>query len=191
MNTKIRGFGAILSVALAIGCGGDSKSAGGAEKKAEPPKAGEPAKAEPAKAEPIALVEKDLAPAGASWAGWSAKGPADATVMEDLGGARIATNKVRGPGSFDVAFRQERVNFEERKKGIQEGAAMAKSTVTFTTDTPDVLEWTSNYGSSSSHDFLIVKKVGDVEVTCYTVTGRESAEELAPLKESCDSIAKK
>lgn len=184
MNTKNRGFG-VLCVALAIGCGGDSKSAGGAEKKAD----GKPAEA--AKAEPVKLVDKDLAPAGEKWAGWSAKGPEDASVMEDLGGARIASKKVRGPGSFDVAFRQERQNFEDRKKGIQEGAAMAKSTVTFTVDTPDAIEWNSKIGDSTMYHFAIVRKVGDVEVTCYTVSPRESAEDIAPLKQSCESLAKK
>ncbi len=111
--------------------------------------------------------------------------------MEDLGGARIASKKVRGPGSFDVAFRQERQNFEDRKKGIQEGAAMAKSTVTFTVDTPDAIEWNSKIGDSTMYHFAIVRKVGDVEVTCYTVSPRESAEDIAPLKQSCESLAKK
>ena len=49
-----------------------------------------------AEAAPAALVEIDLSPAGAAFKGWVAKGPADAKVMEDLGGARIATKKVAG-----------------------------------------------------------------------------------------------
>lgn len=196
MNTNSQVFALVVGVALSVvGCGGDSKSAGG-EKKAEPAKAAEadkkePPKAEPPKAEPPKLVDKDLSPAGEKWAGWTAKGPEDATVMEDLGGARIATPKVRGPGSFDVAFRQERVNFADRKKGIQEGAEMAKSTVTFSVDTPDALEWSSTIGSSTMYQFVIVRKVGDVEVTCYTVSPRESADEIAVLKQSCESLAKK
>lgn len=180
-----------MGVALAVGCGGDSKSAGGGEKKAEAGKTGEAAKPAEKAPEPLVLVDKDLAPAGEKWAGWSAKGPESATVMEDLGGARIATPKVRGPGAFDVAFKQERIDFATRKKSIQEGADMAKSTVTFTVDTPDALEWSSKMGDRTSYQFVLVRKVGDVEVSCYTVTPRESEAEIADLKKSCESIAKK
>lgn len=197
MMANARFLALLVSISLSpVGCGGDSKPAAG-EKKAEAkaatpeaPKAAPP-KAEPPKAEPPKLVDKDLSPAGAAWAGWTAKGPEDATVMEDLGGARIATKKVRGPGSFDVAFRQERVNFADRKKGIQEGAAMANSTITFIADTPDALEWSSKIGDSTMYNFVIVRKVGDVEVSCYTVSPRESAEDLGVLKQSCESLAKK
>ena len=191
MNTNSRVFGLLMGVALAVGCGGDSKSAGGGEKKAEAGKAGQAAKPAEKAAEPLVLVDKDLAPAGETWAGWTAKGPEDGKVMEDLGGARIATPKVRGPGSFDVAFRQERVNFADRKKGVQEGAAMANATVTFTADTPDALEWNSKIGDSVSYHFVLVRKVGDVEVSCYTVSPRASEAEIADLKKSCESLAKK
>jgi hypothetical protein len=193
MQTRVFTLALVATLTALAGCGGDTKKTPGTDAK---PADAKPADAKPAdapkpEAEKLTLVDVDLTPAGASWAGWTAKGPADASVMEDLGGARIATKKVRGPGSFDIAFKQGKIDLKERKDQIMKGAEMAKSTVTFTVDTPEALEWTSAFDTSKSFEFVQLRKVGDVEVACYTVSPRPNAEEIATLKESCASLAKK
>jgi hypothetical protein len=179
MHTRTFTLALVAAFTLAA-CGGDTKksaASGGAAPAADAPK--------------LTLVDVDLTPAGATWAGWTAKGPADAKVMEDLGGARIATPKVRGPGSFDIAFKQGTIDLKERKEQIAKGAEMAKSTVTFTVDTPEALEWTQAFDTTKTFEFVQLRKVGDVAVACYSVSSRPNADEIATLKESCASLAKK
>ena len=108
-----------------------------------------------------------------------------------MGGARIATPKVRGPGSFDIAFKQGTIDLKERKEQIMKGAEMAKSTVTFTVETAEALEWTQAFDTSKSHEFVMLRKVGDVDVACYSVSARPNEAEILVLKESCASLAKK
>ena len=61
----------------------DAKSSDDKQADAKPPEA-------PAEPE-LVMVEQDLTPAGADWAGWVAQGPEGAKVMGDLGkAARIA-----------------------------------------------------------------------------------------------------
>ena len=76
------------------------------------------------------MVEKELDKV-AAFKGWVAKGPADADVMEDLGGVRIATKKVMGPGSFDLAFKLGKGDFKPFKDGLVKGAEITKSKITF------------------------------------------------------------
>jgi hypothetical protein len=139
----------------------------------------------------VELVEKDLSAAGAAFTGWVAKGPADATVMEDMGGARIATKKVSGPGSFDVDFKMGKQDLKKHKADLEKGAKTAKSTVTFTTETADTLVWTTDVGGTKSYDFLLLQKSSDKDVTCYTVTSRESEAELKALQDACKTLEKK
>jgi len=189
---------ALVTSALAIGC----------EETAPPPATSAPAKTATATAKPTAkptatasavataeaaveLVEKDLSTAGAAFKGWVAKGPADATVMEDLGGARIATKKVSGPGSFDLAFKMGKQDLKKRKADLEKGAATAKSKITFTTDTAEALVWTTEIGTTKSYDFIVVQKSSDKDVTCYTVTSRDSEADLKALQDACKTLEKK
>jgi len=139
----------------------------------------------------VELVEKDLSAAGAAFKGWVAKGPADATVMEDMGGARIATKKVSGPGSFDLAFKMGKQDLKKHKADLEKGAKTAKSTVTFTTETADTLVWTTDVGGTKSYDFMLLQKASDKDVTCYTVTSRESEADLKALQDACKTLEKK
>ncbi len=197
MQTRGSTLALVATLIALAGCGGDTKKTPTADATkpadaAKPADAPKPAHApKPEEAVKLTLVDVDLSPAGATWAGWTAKGPADAKVMEDLGGARIATPKVRGPGSFDIAFKQGPLDLKERKEQIMKGAEMAKSTVTFTVDTAESLEWTTAFDTSKSFEFVQLRKVGDVDVACYTVSSRPDAAEIATLKESCASLAKK
>ncbi len=192
----------LVAAALAVvpGCGsGDGSSGAPAAGSAKPAAASSAQPAAPAaaaekkneEAPKFELVDKDLSPAGDSWKGWTAKGPAEAEVMEDLGGARIVTKKVIGPGAFDIAFKQGKRNLKESKEALQKGADAARSTVTFTVDTADALEWTTTTGNVKSYDFILLQKSGGKDVTCYTVSPREDEAEIAPLKEACKSLTKK
>lgn len=149
------------------------------------------AAAKPQDAPKVELVDKDLSTAGAVWKGWVMKAPADADVMGDLSGVRIVTKKAIGPGSFDLAFKLGKQNLKELKTNLEKGAAAAKTTVTFTVDTPEALEWTITAGSAKTYDFSLIQKTGGKDVTCYTVTARESEAEIAALKEACKRLEKK
>nr|HEX4317132.1 hypothetical protein [Kofleriaceae bacterium] len=139
---------------------------------------------------PPALVDKDLSPAGKDFAGWTAKGPADAKVVEDLGGARIVTQKVTG---FDLAFKLGAGidDLKDFKAQQQKAATTYNLKIAYTTDTPDALVWTTGDGSSKSYDFRIHAKVSGKDVTCYTVTPRDSEDALKFLQAQCATIAKK
>lgn len=171
-------------IVIAIAACSSSKTDKPLDKPADKPAA--PTADEPA-ARP-ALVDKDLAKAGSAFAGWTAKGPADADVMEDLGGARIVTKKVTG---FDLAWRIGVDKLDELKKGLVDGAKSAGVKVTFTTDTPDALVWTTEAGSHESYSFTIHQKLGGVDVTCYTVTPRDDADGAKFEQETCATLAKK
>ncbi len=208
MKTSVTLLVSCISLsALALACGssdnaapaasGSAKAADGAKSaapmaaKSATPAASATPSAAPAPEAKVELTDKDLSKAGAAFKGWSAKGPADADVMEDLGGARIVTKKVSGPGSFDLAFKLSKVNLKELKTNLQKGAEAAKAKITFTTDSADALEWTNEIGSTKDYSFSIVMKAGGKDVTCYTVTPRESEADVNALKEACKSLAKK
>ena len=137
------------------------------------------------------LVDKDLSKAGAAFKGWSAKGPADSDVMEDMSGVRIATKKVVGPGSFDLGFMMGKKNLKELKTNTQKGADAGKVKVTFTVDTPEALEWTSEIGTVKNFHFAIIQKSSGKDVTCYTVTPRDTEADVNALKEACKTLVKK
>jgi len=78
------------------------------------------------------------------------------------------------------------------KENLTKGAELAKSKLTFTVDTADALEWTSEHGASSSHHFSITFQVAGQDVTCYTLPmGEKAPEKVAFLKETCKTIVKK
>jgi hypothetical protein len=210
MNIRQSVFAALVSASFLAACGsGDQPapaSSGSATKTAEPAKSAGPSAAKsaapaassaaPAASAPAAdapkveMEDKDLGKV-AALKGWTAKGPKDADVMEDLGGARIVTKKVSGPGSFDLAFKIGKTNLKELKTNLQKGAEAAKAKITFTVDTADALEWTNEIGSTKDYSFSIISKVGGKDVTCYTVTPRESEADVNALKEACKTLAKK
>ncbi|MBU1069547.1 hypothetical protein KJ975_08270 [Myxococcota bacterium] len=138
------------------------------------------------------LEEKDLSSAGEAFKGWFAKGPKEADVMGDLGGVRIATKKVRGPNSFDLAWAFKKPDFTEMKANIAKGDEVGKSKTTYTVDTAEALEWTTEYEHGKSMHFSITFEVSGQVVNCYTMPmGVKNAERFAFLKETCKSIVKK
>lgn len=194
---------ALLLASFAAGCGGGEGSApagsGKPSASAAAKSSGAPAaksgaaSAAPSAAAPekVELVEKDLSKAGDKFKGWVAKGPADAEVMEDLGGARIVTKKVSGPGSFDLAFRMDKPNIKDLKDGATKGAELGKAKLEFLTDTAEALEWTVDANGKKMYFFHIGMKVEGKDVTCYLVSPRDSEADYKMHKEACSSLAKK
>jgi hypothetical protein len=177
----------VAALALSFSaCGKKDESGEGGDKKSGKKHGADDAWTKPA------LEEKDLSSTGEAFKGWFAKGPKDAKVMGDLGGVRIATPKVMGPGAFDLAWALKKADLKELKEGITKGSEIAKSKVTFTVDTPEALEWTSEAGTSKSMHFSMSFQVSGQDVSCYSMPmGFRSAEELAFMKETCKSLVKK
>jgi hypothetical protein len=138
------------------------------------------------------LVDTDLSSADPAWKGWAAKGPKEAKVMPDgVHGARIAATRV---DAFDINFAQRKTKLADVKKGVETGNKIMGGTVktTYTTDTADKLEYTSEISGSKIWRFTWNMKVSGKDVTCATGTmGASSETLLAVLKASCESLHKK
>jgi hypothetical protein len=136
-------------------------------------------------------VEIDLGTADPAWKDWVVTGPKDAKVLADgVHGARVAAN---GMDAFDVAFGQGKPLLEDRKGGLQAGAKAGNLKVTFTTDTADKLEWTTEVGSSKTFNFVMAYKASGKDVFCQTNSGMGVSSEalLAQLETACGTLHKK
>jgi hypothetical protein len=133
------------------------------------------------------LVDADLSSRGEGWKDWTIKAPKDAKVMEDMGNARVA-----GKG-FDVVISQAAADMAATKDLASKGAEAAKGKITFTTDTPEALEWNLKIGKSTSYYFKLALKVDGKDVTCEVMNtiGAENEKQAAKMKEACKSLAKK
>lgn len=165
----------------------DKKVADADAKKAEPVKPAEPAKPE------IKMVEHDLSSGDPEWAGWVAQGPEGAQIMADgVKGARIAAGR---DVDFDLAFAPKKTDLAELKGNVQKGADASKGEMklTFTSDTPELLEWVADGYGSKRYNFVMNMKSGDRDVTCKNnyMVGIESEEGLASHKAACATLAKK
>ena len=194
MRSVARHLTLLLPLCLGLGCddkkSADEKSADkSAEKKteSEAPEVDDPKVPEkPA----VKMVEHDLTTAGADWEGWTAQGPEGAKVMGDLGkAARIAGD---GLDSFDLLFLPKKTDLAELKGSVETGvAASGGDTATFSSDTPELLEWARNGEGWVSYNFAMNMTVGDREVTCKTLNGVSTEPGLAEMKAACATLAKK
>jgi hypothetical protein len=196
---QMKKFFVLLSLTLAfalVACGGKKESD---EKKTDkgataeaPVKDAPPAPKAPEAFKKPEMEEKSLESAGEAFAGWFAQGPKTASVMQDLGGVRIASKNMREPDAFDLAWSFRKPDFAQMKDSLTKGAEMGKATLTFTADTADGLEWTMESHGQKSHHFSIVFQVSEKDVNCYTMPmGAKSPEQVAFLKETCKSLVKK
>jgi hypothetical protein len=159
-----------LLVLAASGCdkkedqAGDSTAAAGGGRAAG---AGEPAAAgKPPERQAEEMVEHDLASADPEWSGWVVRGPKGARVMADgVNGARIAAD---GHDAFDLAFAPRKTDLAELKERLLQGAeaSSGEMKLTFTSETPELLEWSAEgYGTTRYH-FMMNMVAGDRDVTC-------------------------
>jgi len=196
-------FSILLTVLFAVSafaCGGKKegdKPTDKAQATEMSPGDAKPADAKPAVAKDVfnkpELEEKDLSEKGGEpFKGWYAQGPKEASVMQDMSGVRIASKFGNRPDSFDLAWTMEKPDLKEMKANLTKGAEMAKGKLTFTVDTAEALEWTSEFGTSKSHHFSITFQVSGQDVNCYTLpSGEKNPEKFAFLKETCKTIVKK
>lgn len=148
---------------------------------------------------PVEMIEHDLS-GQKGWEGWRAKGPSYAKVMGEMrSGARIAGGGSRlekDKAKFDLAFYPAKRDFAELKAGLDKGiaaaAADANAKITFTSDTPELLEWTTEMYGKSKYNFLLNFQAGGKDVACGTnsMVGLETPEAIAMHKEACKSLTK-
>jgi len=138
------------------------------------------------------MVEIDLSSADPAWKGWVANGPKDAKVLADgVHGARIAAN---GMDAFDVAFGQGKAMLKTVKSGVEAGVKGSGGSlkVTYTTDTADKLEWTTEVGSTKTYNFVWSIKASGKDMSCSTNTMMGASEAMvAQLKTACGTLKKK
>ncbi len=161
----------------------DAEPQAKAEDKTPPPEPEKPA---------LTMIEHDLSSADPEWAGWVAEGPDGAKVMADgVKGARIAAGKM----DWDVAWAPKKTDLAQLKKSLETGAANSdgKLKLTFTTDTPEALEWTSEGYGTTKYNFVMHMTVGDREITCKNnyMVGIPSTELLEQHKAACNTLKQK
>ena len=135
----------------------------------------------------------DLAPAGAAWQSWSVQAPSTATVMNDIGAARVVINKAyhTHDAAFDISFRFDKPSLALQKVRLQQIAATTKSTVAFITDQPGLLTWKTSTATATNFGAMAVMNVQGHDVSCSTVTAPKRQADLARIAAACSSLALK
>lgn len=188
---------AIVPLTVLAGCSKDSAAptASSAPSAAAKPSSTAPASAAavPTAAAPAAaMVEIDLSTADPAWKGWVVQGPKEAKVLADgVKGARVAAN---GMDAFDLAFAQGKTVMKEVKSGVEAGVKGSGGSlkVTYTVDTADKLEWTTEVAGTKSYNFVWALKASGTDVSCRTNAAMGASEALvAQLKTACGTLKKK
>jgi hypothetical protein len=186
---------AVVVLPLLVACSKDSTAPAAASSAASAPiapaasGASLPTPAAPAAA--AAMVEIDLSTADPAWKGWVVQGPKDAKVLADgVHGARVAAN---GMDAFDLAFGQGKALVKDIKGGNAAAVKSGNVKITYTTDTADKLEWTTEVGTTKAYNFVWGVKASGKDVTCSTnaAMGVSSEALLAQLKTACGTLQKK
>ncbi len=195
---------------VAAGCdsapaGGGSASAAGSAAPAAKSGSGSAAATTAAKApeQPkVEMVDHDLSSADPKWAGWTAKGPADAKVMADgVAGARIAAKgpsildrKPGGDEGFDIAFAWGKEDLKTQKENVKKGADSAKSTMTIIKDEAGQLEYSlKGESGNTTYYFTLHMNVEKTDVSCKNgnMMGAGNEAEHKRLMDACKTLAKK
>lgn len=134
----------------------------------------------------------DLAPAGASWKGYTARLPrAGAAVMEDMGGgARLATNG-RDVEPYDLAWQPGSPDLADIKTNTAVGESVGTKT-RFLVEKPDDVTWLSEFkeGGKSYH-FDIGVTVAGQTFHCHSLPmGVDNEAQLAAHKAACATLTK-
>lgn len=147
-------------------------------------------------AAPVEMIDHDLS-AQKGWEGFHAKGPDYAKVMGELhSGARIAGGtRLDKKEPFDVRFYAGKNDFVETKEGHTKSTASPAGVgngakVSYTTDTPELLEWTYESGGAPHYGFFSNFQVGGKDISC-TSDRAPTPEARERAKESCKSLAKR
>ena len=174
----------LLSSTVACSKKGDAPSRAADLTPAQKP--AEPGSEDPPRPAAGPLVDHDLASRGAAWAGWTIKGPKEATVVaDDL--TFLDSSQIRwGEGAGAISFRQGKLDFDYLKK---ERFPLADTKII--KDTPDLIETTETWELDVSRCFYQNTKVAGVDVGCWTSNCALTDAELATFHQICDSLTKK
>lgn len=183
---------AMAATLLLVGCSKEDEAAKPAEKDrpevaAKDPRPPPPAPPDAAPAPPAdALVDHDLSPQGAVWAGWTVKAPADGT-LEVYDGVIAGGIAIRwGNGAGAMGFTQKKIDFKARKHDM-------KVTGDFKIDseTTDQLDATMTMMGTELKCFYQNRKISGVQTGCWTVSCVSDDAALARAHAICDSLTKK
>jgi hypothetical protein len=122
---------------------------------------------------------------GAAWTGWTVKAPADAKAEPNEGTFPHAIAIRWGNGAGAMGFVQGKTNFASVKHDFT-----VTGDTKVTNETPDRLDATMTMAGHDLKGFYQKRKVGDVEVTCWTVSFVESDADLAAAHAICESLSK-
>ena len=164
-----------------------------------------------------AVVEKDLSPAGASWAGWTVKVPIGVHIQDNINpvtlsgkemflvddevlaappkerGVRFLSGQPNLEGSFYVDVSLKKADLAALKARIVQGANELHGSLTFLHDDPGDLEWISRLGGRLTYQFALHMKLGDRTGTCssYGPTASMAIGEFSLEMDTCRSMARK
>lgn len=149
---------------------------------APPPEAPPPAPAPPPQP---AVAAIDLGSQGAAWTGWTVKAPADAKAEANEGTFPKGIAIRWGNGAGAMGFVQGKTKFDGVKKDFK-----VSGDTKVTAETPEQLDATMTMAGHELKGFYQKRKVGDVDVTCWTVSFVATDEDLAAAHAICDSLSK-
>jgi len=179
----------VLVATVAVGC----------SKQDETPKAGKPAApdagtktlppppAAPDAAPPPpadALVEHDLSPQGAAWAGWTVTAPADGLLEVNDGTVKGGIAIRWGNGAGAMGFSQKKIDLKAQKRDF------ASSGDKVDRETADQLDVTITRVGTPLKCFYQNRKLAGTQVGCWTVSCVGDDADLARAHAICDSLAK-
>lgn len=146
-----------------------------------------PAPPDAAPAPPVdELVEHDLSPQGAAWAGWTVKAPADGKleVNDGLVEGGIAIRWGNGAGA--MGFSQKKIDFKAKKHDMK-----VVGDYKIDSETADQLDATLTMMDTPLKCFYRNRKISGTQTGCWTVSCVSDDAKLARAHAICDSLTKK
>lgn len=191
MPMKIRSVIILVASLSFSACGGSNpadQKAPPATKPAAAPAAPETTP-EPPPAAPAASVV-DLGAAGAAWAGFTVKAPADTKIADNGAGGAVIMAK-----DFQFDLSTEPFDAKLTKDGLQFGLELSKGKVTYTVDKADELAWTTERPNADGapmkfFGFALGVSAGDKKASC-SASLFDSEEQVKVAREVCASLTKK
>ena len=92
---------------------------------------------------------------------------------------------------FDLILSPKKPDLKNDKKLQEQGAAKYGDKVTFSTDTPDLLEWTREGELGKSINFVRVVEVAGKRIGCRPLAAMVAESNRTAMKEACASLVKK
>ncbi len=133
-----------------------------------------------------ALVEHDLSPQGAAWAGWTVRAPADGLLETNDGTVKGGIAIRWGNGAGAMGFAQKKIDFKAKKHDFK-----VSGDTTIDHETPEQLDATMTLLGTALRCFYQNRTIAGTQVGCWTVSCVSDDAGLARAHAICDSLAKK